>query len=217
MYKKLSKLYWFLAILPLVITVIIFPYISDQIPMHYGLDGNVNRYGSKYELFIIPLISIIIAFGIPYLSKRYPKYDISAKVNKILNNLLFVILNIINISILYSAYTMSKTLDSNLGLKLLNCMIPVLLMIMGNYLPKTSPNPVFGVRVKATLNDEEVWYKTHRFTGKLWMISGVPALIICMWSSFEIGTIISLIFLTVDVIVPIIYANKIYKYKHKAK
>ena len=66
MYKKLSKLYWFLAILPLVITVIIFPYMSNQIPMHYGLDGNINRYGSKYELFIIPLISIIIAFGIPY-------------------------------------------------------------------------------------------------------------------------------------------------------
>ncbi|WP_042274401.1 SdpI family protein [[Clostridium] dakarense] len=216
MYKKLGKLYWFLSTLPTIITLIILPYLPNQIPVHYSLGGEVNRYGSKYESLVLPLICIIIAFLIPYLSNRYDKYDIKSKSNIRVNNLMFIVMNILNLFFLYNAYTMSDNLNGNLSSNIFNGILPITFIIMGNYMPKTTPNPVFGIRIKATLSDEDVWYKTHRMAGKLWVITGVVTLIIVAWSSFDFGVTVSMIVFVIDVFIPIVYANKIYKLKNNA-
>ena len=49
----------------------------------------------------------------------------------------------------------------------------LLFMIIGNYLPKVKQNNTIGIRVVWTLQDEENWNATHRFSGKLWMASGI--------------------------------------------
>lgn len=38
------------------------PILPDKIPAHYGFDGNVTRFGSKYELLIMPVITIGMSF-----------------------------------------------------------------------------------------------------------------------------------------------------------
>ena len=53
--------------LPLVATLIALPFLPEQIPAHYGFDGQVSRYGSKYESLIIPAITL--AFGAAMLSE----------------------------------------------------------------------------------------------------------------------------------------------------
>ena len=53
----------------------------------------------------------------------------------------------------------------------------LLFMIIGNYLPKVKQNNTIGIRVVWTLQDEENWSATHRFSGKLWVASGV----LCMF------------------------------------
>ena len=45
----------------------------------------------------------------------------------------------------------------------------LLFMIIGNYLPKVKQNNTIGIRVVWTLQDEENWSATHRFSGKLWV------------------------------------------------
>ena len=49
----------------------------------------------------------------------------------------------------------------------------LLFMVIGNYLPKVKQNHTIGIRVIWTLQDEENWNATHRFSGKLWMASGI--------------------------------------------
>ena len=49
----------------------------------------------------------------------------------------------------------------------------LLFMVIGNYLPKVKQNNTIGIRVIWTLQDEENWNATHRFSGKLWMASGI--------------------------------------------
>ncbi|MGB4178064.1 MAG: SdpI family protein, partial [Halanaerobiales bacterium] len=49
----------------------------------------------------------------------------------------------------------------------------LLFIVMGNYLPKVKHNYFVGVRVPWTLASEKVWKKTHRFAGKLFVISGI--------------------------------------------
>ena len=46
--------------------------IPDQIPGHYNALGEVNRWGSKSELIILPIISVVI-YGMITLIERFPQ------------------------------------------------------------------------------------------------------------------------------------------------
>jgi|GEM_PF-2045961 len=49
-----------------------------------------------------------------------------------------------------------------------------LFIVIGNLMPKLKTNPWAGIRVKWTLEDPQIWYKTHRFAGRLWFAGGIP-------------------------------------------
>ena len=49
----------------------------------------------------------------------------------------------------------------------------LMFMVIGNYLPKVKQNNTIGIRVVWTLQDEENWSATHRFSGKIWVVSGI--------------------------------------------
>ena len=48
--------------------------------------------------------------------------------------------------------------------------------MIGNYLPKTRPSFMFGVRTPWTLSSDFAWEKTHRFAGRLFMAAGALGL-----------------------------------------
>ncbi|EGQ26347.1 hypothetical protein HMPREF9372_1627 [Sporosarcina newyorkensis 2681] len=45
--------------------------LPDQIPAHFGANGEVDRWGSKFELFILPAIALFLWIGLSVLEK-YP-------------------------------------------------------------------------------------------------------------------------------------------------
>lgn len=53
--------------------------------------------------------------------------------------------------------------------------VGLLLIVIGNYLPKTRRNYAMGVRTPWALADERVWDKTHRLAGPLFMLGGFAA------------------------------------------
>ena len=53
---------WLFSFISLLITFFVLPMLPDMIPAHYGFDGNVTRYGSKYEMLILPTITICMGF-----------------------------------------------------------------------------------------------------------------------------------------------------------
>ncbi len=74
---KVKKIIFFiLMFLPLLVTIIVLPFLPDQIPAHYGFDNQVTRWGSKYETLIFPVITIIfglVMLGIAKYSAREEK------------------------------------------------------------------------------------------------------------------------------------------------
>lgn len=53
---------WVLAIIPLAITVVVYPMLPDVVPMHYDISGKVDAYGSPEFMFILPVASLLSAF-----------------------------------------------------------------------------------------------------------------------------------------------------------
>ena len=83
--KKLNKIMLALSILPTLLTSVFLFFMNDTVPMHYNASGAVDRYGSKYENFILPAIILCMyAFYMVY-TKIYTKYSTNS-VEKINNN-----------------------------------------------------------------------------------------------------------------------------------
>lgn len=57
------------------------------------------------------------------------------------------------------------------------CVIGVLFVVIGNYLPKCRQNYTMGIKLPWTLRDEENWNKTHRLAGPLYMLVGFTLLV----------------------------------------
>ena len=73
--------------------------IPDQIPAHYNAAGEINRWGSKSELIVLPIISWLM-FGLITLIERFPSIwntgvritdDNRTEVYRLLKNLIAVV------------------------------------------------------------------------------------------------------------------------------
>ena len=84
----------------------------------------------------------------------------------------------------------------------------VLLIVLGNYMPKVRRTTFFGIRTPHTLSNDEVWDKTHRFAGILYIIAGIICMIMTvteMNGFFLLGLVI------VTSGIPFIYSEILYR------
>lgn len=56
------KLPWAIAGLSTIITIIIFPFLPSQIPMHFNVYDIVDDYSNKLQIFLFPLLQFVIVF-----------------------------------------------------------------------------------------------------------------------------------------------------------
>ena len=55
----MKKIMWIVAMIPVVVTSVVLQFMPDIIPMHHDLEGNTDRWGSKTESFIFPVIILL--------------------------------------------------------------------------------------------------------------------------------------------------------------
>lgn len=56
----------------LIYVIITFPSLPAEVPTHFGADGEVNRYGSKYEIIVLVVIPLFLIPGLKAL-ERFPE------------------------------------------------------------------------------------------------------------------------------------------------
>lgn len=86
------------------------------------------------------------------------------------------------------------------------CGIGWLFAVIGNLMPKLKTNPWAGIRVKWTMEDPEIWYKTHRLGGRVWVAGGVLLAVAPLLLPPGITKIVFLADLAVLVLIPTLYA-----------
>lgn len=207
-----------LAFLPLIITAIVLPMLPDQIPAHYGFNGNVTRFGSKYEMLILPIITI----GMIFFWRKMEKISLKDKINgqqnaKVLfwgNIVMTLTFTILTIWFLYLSYTQAENInDSGLdGMKILSIGLSISWIILGIFLPKCRQNMIVGIRTKWTLASESVWHKTHWMGGRILIVTGIISSLLCLLVFDGMtGLFFSLGVLIVSTILITIYSRHVYK------
>ena len=89
----------------------------------------------------------------------------------------------------------------------------LLFMVIGNYLPKVKQNNTIGIRVIWTLQDEENWNATHRFSGKVWMASGILCMLCGLFEESMAALVLYIVSIMAAAIISILYSYLFYKKK----
>ena len=183
--KKLWIWNLVLMFLPLVITLMILPHLPNQIPAHSGFDGQVDRWGSKCETLIVPLLAVITGGILLLVAKFAGKAEDGGQNNRRVTLLGSIIaLLVFNAMTLYFLYTdMAQVTDlTALHLDLFQLIFGlwgVGMVILGNIMPKLRRNSLVGLRTPWSQSSEVVWKKSQRVGGILFMAAGILMIVFC--------------------------------------
>jgi len=202
-------------LLPAVFLWIIFPALPQTVPVHYGLNGTVDRYGSRAEFLIGPLIMIGVSALVYLLLKFLPAIDPKKQIKygegtfQKLALGMVVFLAVLNIGIIYATVHRGFQID-----KLLFPVIGLLFAFLGNMMNSIKPNYFAGIRTPWTLESEDNWRATHRLAGKIWFVGGIVLAIAMLILPPAAGTIIFTSCVLVMALIPVVYSFVYFK-KHQ--
>lgn len=186
MTKTKKAIYKLLARLPLFVTLTSFFFMPDEVPVHFGINNQVDRWGSKYELLILPFVTIVIGIVFLLIARHLDKKEDNGSNNyNVMTTVGIAILGLFNILtyyILYIAFTQVQDLDSPKidMLSLLTFTFGIVFIIIGNVVPKTKMNHFLGLRTKWSMSSEEAWKKSQRFGGYTMIITGLITIILSL-------------------------------------
>lgn len=205
----------FFIFLPLILTLLSLNFLPDLIPAHYGFNGEVTRWGSKYESLIIPISGFVFCMISLIYTKSTEKSSKNENNNKSLNVcniILTATFNVLTISFLITSFNKVTNINDVFSFKLIYVALGVGFIILGRYLPKLKKNKLIGIRTSKTLSNDEIWEKTHKFGGKVFIVFGAIVTIISLIIPGDIAMpllIVSLLILTVILcLYPIRLTNK---------
>ena len=160
--------------------LMLWPHLSDVVPTHWGLDGQVNGEGPRWELFVFGpgMLSVWLGltFVLPWLSPRQFQVTNFRSTYHQVMQMVFWLFCFIFVMMLWAAtgHAMNGTqavLDS----------VSLFAVLLGNVMGKVRRNFFIGIRSPWTLASERVWNATHRFAARSFILGGTVALFLSMF------------------------------------
>jgi len=173
-----NNIFFFLIIISLVASFIIYPTLPETIPSHWNIKGEIDGYSHKAFSLFTSLLPLGIYLLMNYLPRIDARKKMKLKGNKAYNSisdalvLFFLLLHwIIIFSALGYSVSTSRFLPIGIG---------ILFLIIGYFMGDIKPNNIFGIKTPWTLANEIVWEKTHQigrfafiFSGLIFIFAGI--------------------------------------------
>lgn len=207
---------WILLAVPFVILVVFWDRFPDVVPIHWDLNGEPDNTASKtVGLLLLPVINVAL-YGLFWLIPKIdPKQRLSGTSQPLpaLRNMMVVLMTFI---FLVTTGAMLG-IEGFFGIRnLLPLGIVLLFFGLGHYLPSIQPNYFIGIRTPWTLQDEDIWQKTHQLAGKIWVYTS--GLLVIGWAFLE-PDVFSRVFIWIGLSilagVPIVYSFILWMKKKK--
>lgn len=233
----MKKALWITTLLPLAAASVIVQFMPERVPVHYGVSGQADRYGSRYEMLIFPaLIAVINIFTwilrmYSFEKKAASAEDDTARVQAQNNAKISgwggiataVLLGAMMMVLMFRSAADAKAGAGNLeldSLKLTAILMGILMAVLGNIMPKTRRNDSVGLRISWSMYNDNTWLKSNRYGGRALMAAGVLTVFTALFVRGIAATVMLLVYLTAAVAVSVDHAHKVYdeeKEKEKEK
>lgn len=198
--KKIRILCYILGVIGLAAAAAAYPFLPEQIPTSWGLNG-ITAYSPKNRIWfaagLLPALAVLYDI-MPYIDPRKANYIKFSRYYDLLCLILqsFLLL-MLGITICESLYPGRISVG-----RVITVALGVLFMVIGNILPKIKPNYYMGLKTPWTLSDEEIWYKAHRLGGKTMFLAGAAILILGWSMNTRRGSLFAFAAIMVSVLIP---------------
>lgn len=193
-----------IILLPFIYLAYIWKDLPVTVPVHFNIQGEVDGYGAKSELiiipFVLPLLTYLILLVIP---KIDPKQKLNNMGNK-LQSIKFLVTTFMSVLALFIIYSAQHQSIFNPNYIIL--LIGVLYIILGNYFKTIKANYFLGIRTPWTLENETVWKETHILGGKIWFIGGLIIVLSSFLNEKQTNFSLFILITVIITIVPIVYS-----------
>lgn len=185
------------CLLPILIGLVYYNQLPDQVAIHFDINNNPDNYFSKAAfVFGMPVIMMLIqvfSFLMSDLTDKNKEANKKAmSVFKWIIPMITIVLYIVTI-----LYALGKALDIRV---IVMFILGTMFIVMGNYTPKTKGMLHFGTKKIA---DEELERKVNRISGYILILDGLMCIISTIFNPIVSICVVGL--LVVEAIVLAIY------------
>ncbi|MBK5284876.1 MAG: SdpI family protein [Bacteroidia bacterium] len=213
---KSEWFFWLILLLPFLYIPFIWDKLPESVPTHWNIHGEPDKFSSKeVGTFLLPLINIgmyLLLLILPKIDPRKRNYNYFG--NAYRNIRLALALFMVIIFFIAMQWSIGSKM---INAKLVFIVVFALLAVMGNFMRTIRSNFFIGIRTPWTLDNPEVWRRTHERSGKLWFYSSLAAILITFIISENYMTIFLIAYIAVTSIYPIIYSYLLFRKIRKAK
>jgi len=187
-----------------IFSLAVFSRLPERVPVHWGISGDPNRYGSRIEgAFLLPFLMIGLYLIMQWYPSRDPRAPNIAKFRGAYDTVVtatIALLGAIHVLVVGTALGWNVDITTTVMVGL-----GVLFILLGNLLPRVRSNFIFGIRTPWTLSSENVWTQSHRVAGYARVVAGLIT-IVCAFLARPLGIMVALASLLVSAIIPIVYS-----------
>jgi len=165
-----------LIIAAFILGIVLSPYLSDLVPSHWNAQGQIDDWSSKeFIIFFFPVFALLIYLLMTFLplidplKKNYSSFSDAYFWLRTFFTAFFIALYL---------FMLSAGLGFFLNVTLfMPILFSLLFIILGVFMPKIKKNYFVGIKTPWTIHSEQVWDKTHEFSGKLYIVTGLLSLL----------------------------------------
>lgn len=224
----MKKIMWIISFIALIGTAIVLQYMPDRVPMHYDMSGNIDRWGSKYENMIFPIIILLMSLFWTLFIRHYDRKvekvsdekesagaRSNAKVIGIAGLCMAAMFTVMQGFLLYGSYTeaISGAERETVDIAKVTCILMgIFFILIGNVMTKTRINSNVGVRVSWSRYNETTWRKSNRFGAIAIIAAGLLTIITATFMKNSFAAImIAVFYIILASIASVVYAYMVYK------
>lgn len=227
----MKKIMWCAAMIPVIVTSIVLQFMPDTIPMHHDFAGNTDRWGSKTESFIFPIVILFVTFfwhlmilafekkaGRAETEKEQMEAKSNAKFLSIVGISQAVMFGIMHYFIMYSSYRQASlgSTKATVDIAKISCILcGILFIVLGNFMTKVKKNVVAGLRTTWSMYNDNTWRKSNRIGAICLIIAGVLTVVTTVFANGMVSTILLLVYVLLAAVVAVWYSKKVYDQEKK--
>lgn len=161
-----------LVALAFAFAALLYDRLPEAVPTHWNAAGVADGFTPKpWGPFILPLVMAgvsLLLMVVPHISPRGYRVQRFQQVYEIIQTAILAFLLLVNVLVLLSGIgapvAMDRAVLAGTGL---------LFVVLGNFMGKLTKNFFIGIRTPWTLASDEVWLRTHRLGGWLFVLAGI--------------------------------------------
>jgi len=196
-----------LVILSFAVAAALYNRLPPSIPIHWNAAGEANGFAPKsWGAFLMPVVTaaLYLLFRIvPRISPNGFRVARFRRVYEIFETAILAFQLFVTVLILLAGagvkVPMARAVYAGVGL---------LFVVLGNFMGKITRNFFVGIRTPWTLASDEVWLRTHRLGGKLFVLAGLG---LCASGLLGGGLVPLLAAIAIAGVVPVIYSYFLYR------